>query len=133
MRRCALSTVKNVTVVSEMISSRMVARCQWAASNSAAARCDARLAFSAQLDQLAQLQGRFRGIEAAILTAPQRVIELEGQVGIGDSAGLNAPARGNAYLALGSRQPGVHSQRALQGQGERERTEGLRKRSGVRQ
>ena len=52
------------------------------------ARRDARIPLAAELDDLAELENCFRGIEAAKLPGAEGVIELEGYFGIGDCAGL---------------------------------------------
>jgi hypothetical protein len=63
---------------------------------------------------LAELKGRFRRSKTAQVSGAESVVELEGNLGVRDRTGLQAPARGHANFPIGLGQARIRRQRSLQ-------------------
>jgi hypothetical protein len=69
---------------------------------------------ASQLDELAELKGRFRGGETAQVAGAKGVVQLEGNLRVGDRSRLQAPAPRHGDFPIGLGQTRIRRQRTLQ-------------------
>jgi hypothetical protein len=79
-----------------------------------AAGCNARFPLASQLDELAELKGRFGGGETAQVSGAEGIVQLKGNLRIGNRSGLQAPARSHADFPIRLGQAWIRGQRSLQ-------------------